>query len=135
MLTTADYVQTGIAKEPNWSVAGWSRWVEFGDRGKFCWRNYFQELAREMKRPFVWVDVHRAYLRIQRRRYTEVLSGAFMLTAEKIPQLGSREHPICYNDVSDYRSIWFNDQTRPLLEHWIEDCKTNPEFRKALKLI
>lgn len=132
---TADYVLTGIGKIPD-AANCWVGWVRWGDRRRFQWDCYFAELARDLKRPFVYVEPQWGTLIIQRRKYTEPLIGMFMLTAaEEGPHCGRRTpNTVSYRRTSDRWYFYFTGITTKLLEAWLDECRTNPEFRRALKL-
>lgn len=75
---TEHYMVAGIGIRPN--IQG--SWLDLEDkRHTFSWAKYFATLAKELKRPFVYVEhfqnhdvkYHHAELTVTKRRYTEAL--------------------------------------------------------------
>lgn len=130
---TADYVLTGIGRAPGKGYPSW--WVRWNQRSYFQWACYFAGVARDLKRPFVytWGDCS---LIVQRRKYTEPLIGAFLLTAVEKDSRYACYAPdaVTYRRTSDRWYFHFNGITTKLLKHWLEECRTNPEYRRALRL-
>lgn len=132
---TADYVLTGIGKIPESPAYSWVGWVRWDQRTYFQWDCYFAGLARDLKRPFVYATDHA--LIVQRRRYTEPLIGSFLLTATKMKhRWDSIGAGVSYRHTSDrWYFHFYGDVAQELRKRWLEDCKTNPEYRRALRLI
>lgn len=127
---TADYVLTGIgcASENNYPY-----WVRWDQRSYFQWDRYFAGLAKDLKRPFVFVGYNN-HLIVQRRKYTEPLIGAFLLTATERKNRWEHHSGVSYRRTCDRWYFNFQGETQVLLKHWLEECKTNPEYRRALRL-
>lgn len=131
---TADYVLTGIGRRPqsSYGAVWWMRWDQ---RSYFQWDYYFAGLAKDLKRPFVYTYDNHGLI-VQRRRYTEPLIGSFLLTAlERKDRWSHYAHDaVTYRRTTDRWYFYFDGIATKLLEHWLDECRTNPEYRRALRL-
>jgi hypothetical protein len=125
---TMKFLQTGIAEPPDERYWG-MYWVRWGYRSHFNWHPYFRLLAKDTKRPFVFLQKYSPNLTISKRKYTAPLVASLLLAAQN-PESGVR---MCQNTVN--WNFWFTgDNGALLLQHWKDQCAIDPTMRKALRL-
>lgn len=139
---TMQFLTTGVAQIPEQAPYDiW--WIRWGQRSRFQWYGYFRQLARDAKRPFVSLDGYARTLTISKRKYLEPVLGPFLLAgrefnrarwwdtrwpAEPVPPVTWRQ-----NTVNWTFDFW-GDPGEQLKQSWLEQCRTNPAFRRALRL-
>lgn len=132
---TTNYILTGFARIPE-DGRYWNGWLKEGHRTYFRWDHYFRKLAKDLGRPFVFLPSASALV-VSRRKYTEPLIAQFLLIQQE--GAGRWSHPdektpVMYRKTNDRWYYRFHETMAPVIEAWLVECRTNPEFRKALKL-
>lgn len=130
----------------------WSRREDATYWPHFNRRRFMRAIAKENKRPFITAirtfyphyvagqGVDRSDLRfmgrivIPKRKYLAPVVSALLLVAEKGVRRWDREIPVSVNGTSVAAFRFYGDEGREHFENWLLQCRTNPEFRKAMRL-
>lgn len=109
----------------------------WGQRG-FMWSQYFRQLCKDTKRPYVTFNKLYSYnaharsivISVPDRRYCDPLVSTFRLLA------ATNTAPVKRDDaVSSLQSFYlFKEEGAKLADEWRERCRVDPVFRKALRL-
>lgn len=115
-------------------------------------RRFMRAIAKENKRPFITAirtfypnyvagqGVDRSDMRfmgrivIPRRKYLAPVVSSLLLAAEKGISRHNRDVPVSVQGTSVATFAFHGDEGREHFENWLVQCRTNPEFRKALRL-
>ena len=143
-IATLDYLRTGVAElsKYNQHISVQMHGTGWGQRG-FSWKQYFRALAAEHKRPFVftsvgWVyhgygekpTIHSGhYITMPKRRYLSPLMGLFNLVK------GDMDGVKVEHNTQDTTVTLTGDQATVMYRQWLEMVTTEPECRKALRLL
>lgn len=114
----------------------------------------FRQVAKELGRPFVcvvetkwtrreWDPTHRKHvsvgssdthveLRVQRKKGIDDLVGMFLVGGEEGRWRAGKDAVIGYTKMKTAWTFQFADAGRPVLEHFLKECRTNPDFKKVL---
>lgn len=107
-------------------------------------RSFVRKIAKDLGRPIIFAELdgwwgNRVRVTIRKRKYNEIVVAPFLLALESTGQN-------YYRPVSNKVALWgTHDKTnryfhfdgpkgRKAFEAWVEQCKTDPVFRKAMKL-
>jgi hypothetical protein len=146
-----DYVETGVAQLTETDM----RATHDGDPNDYLlWRKGYREnrvfisspfnmrqfvrrVAKDLNRPIViayrsfWgAGTDNTRVTIKKLKRHIPLVAEFFLTE------GSYHGPVyLHKDQTNWYLKFSGEQGRKLYEHWYEQCRTNPEYRKALKII
>jgi len=133
------YALTGVGRRPDDYI-----YIKEGQRGRFAWHRYFANLAREMRRPYVWFNQYgdHAQLHIAKRKYCAPLMSSLWLVGHKADvnyhshYMRHREGPgVFYGDVGDRTEFWFNGaDALALAEAHVATFHVDPDKRRALRL-
>jgi hypothetical protein len=115
---------------------------------------YLRQVARDLKRPYVKVEHYvrgdwdasslsytgrrdEWWLTMPRRRYTSPLVAHFLLL-DPPPFFSSHLSGLSLVRGAQFGSTWqyrfAGANGYALLEHWLKQCREDPDFRKALRL-
>lgn len=135
---TQSFLDTGVGRLPdnNWY------WCGFREGTRWDWSHYISRLAKDMERPFVFC--YGATLSIEKKAYTRPLYAHLLLIAadgghtqlyDWQTKNAARQKDVSFTQTGGRIIFEFNtEQGRKLLAHWLEQTKTDPDFRKALRL-
>jgi hypothetical protein len=131
------YAETGIWFEKHWRTSGDPRVFS-----PFWQRKYMRECAKQLKRPFVVVEINtyegfRANICFKKSKRTQVLASALMLGATEVK---SRWYTKDFKNVGIFQltrrktMFDFDVHDPTLFNNWLDLCKNDPDYRKALSL-
>jgi hypothetical protein len=113
-------------------------------------RRYARALCKEMGRPFVWathgpgqiynyeqkewVDIWAGHVVVRRSQKIHPIVSALLLgAAERKRYQPNAETPLwLVQDGSNWHFGFTGDEGKFLFEHWLIQCRENPDFKKAL---
>jgi hypothetical protein len=132
-LRTHEFLQTGIATPVG---IGWAGWVHWGERSSFTSYKYFKRVARDAKRPFVYLNGN--ILTIEKRRYTQPLVAPFLLAGNVVTDKwrihADPQRSTVVFSCPTYWRIHVRSEEDELLKVWREKCATDRVMRRALRL-
>lgn len=134
---TRSFLECGVGRMP---TAGWY-WCGFREGTRWDWQAYINKLAKEAKRPYVF-SVN-ASLTIEKKAYTRALYSHLLLIAadegvgryDWQAKLAAREKDVSFSQNGSRLTFNFHtEKGMAILRHWLDQTKSDPEFRKALRL-
>lgn len=135
-VTTA-FLECGVGRMPagNWS------WCGFREGTRWDWSHYISKLAKEAKRPYVF-SVGNSLTIEKKKAYTRPLYAHLLLIAadegtkyDWQTRVTARQQDVSLAQNGSRLTFNFNTTTgETILQHWLEQTKSDPEFRKALRL-
>ncbi len=147
---TEHFLITGIAfvREPVMSGQTWrDKYSEYrkqpGMTREVIVRRFLRMVAKEQKRPFVyahtggWRDASELFLMIPKKAFLHpIISSLLIGSRETSPQSARMtDIPLShYTDMTNWYFFFRGETGRRLFDAWYEQCRTDPVFRKALKL-
>lgn len=147
---TEHFLVTGIAfvREPVMSDLTWQdKCREYhkqpGMTREGLVRRFLRMVAKEQKRPFVyahtggWRDASKLSLTIPRRAFLHPIIFSLLIGSRETSPRSARMNNIPlshYSDKSNWYFFFSGEAGRRLFDAWYEQCRTDPAFRKALKL-
>ena len=159
VMETGIYLQTNTREEYDdlCSVPYWKRAQQLILLHEGPERKYVRQIVRELKRPFIHVtSTHyreyahkipyddrdwawRGTISFPRQRRTRPLASALLLIAAERPHRWGRSSPAAAVNFYAMLRCWsfhfHGEEGKQQLDNWLHQCKTNPEFRKALGLL
>lgn len=147
---TEHFLITGIAfvREPVMSnLTWWDRHREYckqpGMIREGTVRRFLRMLAKEQKRPFVyahtggWRDASELLLIIPKKAFLRPVIFSLLISSRETNRRSARlpNIPLShYSDTTNWYFLFRGETGRRLFDAWYEQCRTDPAFRKALKL-
>ncbi len=130
----SEFERTGLGQEPKES---WS-WCGYREQGRFDWRAFVRRIARELKRPYVFVPIHGFSLVVEKKAYTRPLYAHLLLVSKE--KVGHDWKSVRGADIyhtqtgSSITFMFLNDFGKRAYDDWLERAKDDLAFRKALRL-
>lgn len=147
---TEHFLVTGIAfvREPVISGPTWrDKYREYrkqlGMTRESIVRRFLRMLAKEQKRPFVyahtggWCDASELFLTILKKAFLRPVIFSLLIGSQEADLQTARTTnlPLShYTDMTNWYFFFRGETGRRLFDAWYEQCRTDPAFRKALKL-
>ena len=139
------FVETGVARiqDLDYSHLDNCNWTE---KSKF-WRqnrrvvashhqvrSFVKRIAKDMKRPIITAELDgwqgaKVVVKIRYLRRSDVVVAPFHLLSEDSTSPVRIRH-----DTKNWYVHFHGPKGRELFEKWFEQCRTDPAFRKAMKL-
>lgn len=100
--------------------------------------SYMRVVAKELKRPFVVAELYHEYieLKIPRKKFLEPLFASFLLGPE-VKEYGRAQMasvPMYYRGTPTLVRVTFNgDDGKSIYDMFIERCRTDDDYKKALR--
>ena len=147
---TEHFLVTGIAfvREPVMSDLTWrDKYREYskqpGMTREGLVRRFLRMVAKEQKRPFVyahtggWRDASELFLTIPKKAFLRPVIFSLLIGSRETNPRSARMADIPLSHYTDMTNCYFffrGETGRRLFDAWYEQCRTDPAFRKALKL-